>query len=201
MGWGSARALASHARLANREIEQLHDLCSDARAGSGLCRKHQAPTVPEPPAQRSSDPNRAHPPCRALPQTGNFSIEFPALPADFGPEIPPTGVSGLLVAADPEDGYGLAGGEAPAASTEGSFVTSPVACSRRPNAWLKPFGLATLPDRCEPLVPPPWAAHRAWVALIARSQDKDGCTFDVKVRWCISSAARALRVAAAASNS
>ncbi|PRW61507.1 receptor homology transmembrane domain- and RING domain-containing 1-like isoform X1 [Chlorella sorokiniana] len=71
-------------------------------------------------------------------QTGNFTLELPSMPADFGPEIPPTGVSGLLAVADPADG-------------------------------------------CEPLVPPQWAAHRAWVALIARSQDKEGCTFDVKV--------------------
>lgn len=78
-------------------------------------------------------------------------------------EIPPQGVSGLLVVADPEDG-------------------------------------------CQPLKPPhpadlqlhgeaaaAWAAlyggggggggeEAPWIALMARSQDKEGCTFDVKVR-------------------
>jgi hypothetical protein len=37
-------------------------------------------------------------------QTGNFTLELPSMPADFGPEIPPTGVSGLLAVADPADG-------------------------------------------------------------------------------------------------
>lgn len=29
-------------------------------------------------------------------QTGNFTVEFAALPADFGPDIPEQGLSGLL---------------------------------------------------------------------------------------------------------
>lgn len=87
--------------------------------------------------------------CRlALPefasQTGNFTLEFPALPADFGPDIPPAGVSGLLFVADPE-------------------------------------------DACEPLQPPRLdeatvARTAPWVALIRRSQDIEGCSFDVKAR-------------------
>ncbi|EFN56592.1 hypothetical protein CHLNCDRAFT_51582 [Chlorella variabilis] len=69
-------------------------------------------------------------------QTGNFSLEFPSLPADFGPPIPAEGVSGLLLVAQPED-----------------------ACSE---------------------LTPPEKAGAPWVALIARSQQKDGCTFDIK---------------------
>jgi hypothetical protein len=71
-------------------------------------------------------------------QTGNFTLEFPSLPADFGKPIPPEGLTGLLLLAQPED-----------------------ACSQ---------------------LKPPRKSGAPWIALIARSQEKDGCTFDIKVR-------------------
>ncbi|KAI3427065.1 hypothetical protein D9Q98_007005 [Chlorella vulgaris] len=70
-------------------------------------------------------------------QTGNFTLEFPSLPADFGKPIPPEGLTGLLLLAQPED-----------------------ACSQ---------------------LKPPRKSGAPWIALIARSQEKDGCTFDIKV--------------------
>ncbi|PSC73339.1 receptor homology transmembrane domain-and RING domain-containing 2-like isoform X1 [Micractinium conductrix] len=71
-------------------------------------------------------------------QTGNFSLSFADMPADFGPSLPPDGITGLLLLADPA-------------------------------------------DACTDLKPPPRDVKAPWVALIARSQDIEGCTFDVKV--------------------
>lgn len=42
--------------------------------------------------------------------------------------------------------------------------------------------LADPADACTDLKPPPRDVKAPWVALIARSQDIEGCTFDVKVR-------------------
>ena len=60
------------------------------------------------------------------------------MPAEFGPQVPAEGLSGLLVVAEPE-----------------------TACS--------PFNNSHLPE------------DHSWIALIARSQGVQGCTFDVKV--------------------
>eukprot|EP00873_Tetraselmis_striata_P010111 jgi/Tetstr1/430375/TSEL_020187.t1 len=97
-------------------------------------------------------------------QTGNFTLDpFADLPADFGPRIPPEGISGWLVVADPED-----------------------ACKPLKNnlRWLDHSANSTAGLRL---------AHannasqpqdgRRWVALIVRSQGQQpNCTFDAKVR-------------------
>ena len=87
---------------------------------------------------------------------------------------------------------GACGGQArPAAAKASSWASCSapsLACPQPAFMVLNPTDIAC---SCEPLVPPEWAAHRAWVALIARSQDKEGCTFDVKVRWRSACCARA----------
>jgi E3 ubiquitin-protein ligase RNF13 len=70
-------------------------------------------------------------------RTGDVAFaDLPDLPAAFGPLVPPDGLTGLLVVAQPEDG-----------------------CSRLER-----------PD-----------VEGPWVALLARSQGQQDCTFDVKV--------------------
>lgn len=80
-------------------------------------------------------------------------------PAFHTAEIPPQGVSGLLVVADPEDGCKPLKPPHPSdLQLEGEAAA----------AWAAAADLS--------------GGEAPWIALVARTQDREGCTFDVKAR-------------------
>eukprot|EP00191_Tetraselmis_sp_GSL018_P012653 CAMPEP_0177603782 /NCGR_PEP_ID=MMETSP0419_2-20121207/15723_1 /TAXON_ID=582737 /ORGANISM="Tetraselmis sp., Strain GSL018" /LENGTH=457 /DNA_ID=CAMNT_0019097631 /DNA_START=399 /DNA_END=1772 /DNA_ORIENTATION=+ len=92
-------------------------------------------------------------------QTNNLTLDpFSDLPADFGPRIPPQGVSGLLKVAVPEDACQ-------------SLRNKPVF---EPRVFVE-----ETPHTSSDVA----VVSQPWIALISRSQGhQENCTFDVKVR-------------------
>ena len=93
--------------------------------------------------------------------------------ADFGPSIPAEGVTGLLLVR-------------PCVRWAASLavVGGIHCCLLLTRTKVRPPArqVADPPDACTPLAPPPARLKGSrWVALIARTQGRDACTFDIKV--------------------
>uniref|UniRef100_A0A7S1X741 RING-type E3 ubiquitin transferase n=1 Tax=Tetraselmis chuii TaxID=63592 RepID=A0A7S1X741_9CHLO len=123
-------------------------------------------------------------------QTGNFTLDpFADMPSDFGPRLPPEGISGFLVVADPEDACQPLRNslkDLDALSRNGTFPSKrdsgdrsgATALNHIDPDWVVQARVSAESNPSEASL-----SSHPWIALITRSQGlQPNCTFDAKVR-------------------